>query len=57
MLESRVRTGQLGPVRGWLAPPEINTLQQAGGALTKPEVRRSEVPFVLFVLWKKEIRK
>ena len=26
--EGRERIGQLDPVRGWLAPPEINMLQQ-----------------------------
>lgn len=52
MPESRERTGQLGPARGWLAPPEINKLQQTGEqqALAKPEVRRAEVSFVVFVL-------
>lgn len=56
--EGRERTGQLGPARRWLAPPEMNTLQQTGEqALAKPEARRAEVPFVLFVLWKKEMRK
>lgn len=49
LLEGSERTGQLGPVRGWLAQPEINMLQQTREqALAKPEVS-----FVLFVLWKK----
>lgn len=49
MLEGSERTGQLGPVRGWLAQPEINMLQQTREqALAKPEVS-----FVVFVLWKK----
>lgn len=54
MPEGRERRGQLGPARGWLATPVINTLQQTREqALAKPEVRRAEVSFVLFVLWKK----
>lgn len=53
LLEGRERTGQLGPVRGWLVPPEINVLQQTGEqAPTKPEVSQAEASFVLFVLWK-----
>lgn len=51
--EGSERTGQLGPMRGWLAQPEINMLQQTREqALAKPEIS-----FVLFVLWKKQTSK